>query len=79
MPNELVKASPQGMAALNRAAEIARMRASGFRNGEIADQLGLRKKTVEQYVWKYAITNDGHIRYPDGDSPPRPRWRGKDA
>jgi hypothetical protein len=61
-----------------RVAEIAQLRASGRRNGEIADQLGVSKKTVEQFVWKYGITIDGRILYPAGDSPPRPRWRPKD-
>ncbi len=72
MPAELMASATHCMTAEHRptparAVEIAELRASGCSNGEIAERLGIRKKYVENYVWKYGITCDGHIRHADGN------------
>jgi DNA-binding NarL/FixJ family response regulator len=67
------KATPDEMAA--RIKEIARLRAAGYCNADIATTLGITKKIVEMNVHKYEITKDGRILDPDGTSHPRPPWQ----
>jgi DNA-binding NarL/FixJ family response regulator len=67
------KATPDEMAA--RIKEIARMRAAGYRNSEIADALDVTKKTIAMDVYKYEITKDGRILDPEGTCHLRPPWQ----
>jgi DNA-binding NarL/FixJ family response regulator len=67
------KAAPDEMAV--RIKEIARLRAAGYRNAEIANALDITKKTVEMNVHKYEITKDGRILDPEGTSHLRPSWQ----
>jgi DNA-binding NarL/FixJ family response regulator len=67
------KATPDEMAA--RIKEIARLRAAGFRNAEIADVLDIKKKTVAMDVYKYEITKNGRILDPEGTCHLRPPWQ----
>ena len=66
-------ATQEEMAA--RIKEIARLRAAGYRNAEIADALDIKKKTVEMNVHKYEITKDGKILDPEGSGHLRPPWQ----
>jgi len=72
MPTGLMPSATDGMTAESspppaRAVHIGELRASGCSNGEIAERLDIRKKSVAHYVWKYGITSDGHIRHADGN------------
>lgn len=67
------KATPEEMAV--RIKEIARLRATGHRNAEIAAALGVSKKTIEMTVYKYEITKNGKILDPKGTCHARPPWR----
>jgi transposase len=58
-----------------RIKELARLRAAGYCNSEIANALDISKKSVEMIVHKYEITKDGKILDPKGTSHPRPPWR----
>jgi hypothetical protein len=71
-PTDLMPSATNGMKAKKRpppaiVVEIGALRAAGCSNGAIAERLGIRKKYVGNYVWKYGVTSDGHIRHADGN------------
>lgn len=45
---------------------IATLRALGYNNDDIAHIIDVRLKLIENYVWRYGITHDGLILFPNG-------------